>query len=162
MRAIAYVFMGSSCRRVSAAILAPSHDGGHAELRSRARRLPARSPGPQRPPPSPGASPCRPPPLPSFLVGCIPPVQLRRTDLDTGEVNQILIPCGATPEAACPPCARRAQGLRAEQCRDGWHLEHELDAPPPSPYYEQGIWLTLRPPYGGPPFRPEPERSPST
>jgi hypothetical protein len=26
--AIAYVFKGSSCRRVSAAILAPSHDGG--------------------------------------------------------------------------------------------------------------------------------------
>jgi hypothetical protein len=57
--------------------------------------------------------------------GCIRPVQLRRTNLDTGEVTQILIPCGSTFEAACPACAKRAQGLRAEQCRDGWHLEQE-------------------------------------
>jgi Replication initiator protein, pSAM2 len=50
--------------------------------------------------------------------GCIRPVQLRRTNLDTGEVTQILIPCGATLEATCPACARRAQSLRADQCRD--------------------------------------------
>lgn len=57
--------------------------------------------------------------------GCIRPVQLRRTNLDTGQLTQVLIPCGATFEAICPACAKRAQSLRAEQCRDGWHLETE-------------------------------------
>ena len=28
--------------------------------------------------------------------GCIRPVQLRRTDLTTGEVDQQIIPCGST------------------------------------------------------------------
>jgi hypothetical protein len=76
--------------------------------------------------------------------GCIRPVQLRRTNLDTGEVTQILIPCGATLEAVCPACAKRAQGLRAEQCRDGWHLEDEPSGPPPARDDEQEFWLTLR------------------
>jgi hypothetical protein len=76
--------------------------------------------------------------------GCIRPVQLRRTNLDTGEVTQILIPCGATLEATCPACAKRAQSLRAEQCRDGWHLEHEPDPQPPAPDDEQEFWLSLR------------------
>jgi hypothetical protein len=56
--------------------------------------------------------------------GCIRPVQMRRTSLDDGQVTHVLIPCGATLENACPACANRAQSLRAEQCRDGWHLEH--------------------------------------
>src|SRR5262250_2076655 len=74
--------------------------------------------------------------------GCIRPVQLRRTNLDTGEVTQVLIPCGSTLEAACPACAKRAQSLRAEQCRDGWHLEDEPSDPHPGPDDEQGFWLT--------------------
>jgi hypothetical protein len=76
--------------------------------------------------------------------GCIRPVQLRRTNLDTGEVTQVLIPCGSTLEAACPACAKRAQGLRAEQCRDGWHLEDEPPDPHPAPDDEQEFWLGLR------------------
>ena len=65
--------------------------------------------------------------------GCIRPVQLRRTNQDTGEVTQVLIPCGSTFETVCPACARRAQSLRAEQCRDGWHLEDEPpDHQPPA------------------------------
>jgi hypothetical protein len=76
--------------------------------------------------------------------GCIRPVQLRRTNLDSGEVTQILIPCGTTLETACPACAKRAQGLRAEQCRDGWHLEHEPCDPPQAPDDEQELWLALR------------------
>ena len=76
--------------------------------------------------------------------GCIRPVQLRRTDLDTGQVTQILIPCGATLEATCPACAKRARSLRAEQCRDGWHLENEPADPTPAPDDEQETWLTLR------------------
>jgi hypothetical protein len=56
----------------------------------------------------------------------------------------VLIPCGSTLETACPACARRAQGLRAEQCRDGWHLEDEPPDPHPAPDDEQEFWLTLR------------------
>jgi hypothetical protein len=76
--------------------------------------------------------------------GCIRPVQLRRTDLDTGEVTQVLIPCRSTLDTACPGCAKRAQGLRAEQCRDGWHLEDEPPDSHPSPDDEQQFWLSLR------------------
>jgi hypothetical protein len=56
---------------------------------------------------------------------CIRPVQLRKTNLDTGEVEQVLIPCGATLARVCPPCAERARVLRAAQCREGWRLEDE-------------------------------------
>ena len=41
---------------------------------------------------------------------CIRPVQLRRTNLDTGEVEQVLVPCGHTLASVCPSCAERAQG----------------------------------------------------
>jgi hypothetical protein len=76
--------------------------------------------------------------------GCIRPVQLRRTNADTGEVTQQIIPCGSTLEAVCPACAKRARNLRAEQCRDGWHLEDEPDPQPPVPDESQEFWLTLR------------------
>src|SRR5262249_7243255 len=76
--------------------------------------------------------------------GCIRPVQLRRTNLETGEVTQVLIPCGSTFETACPACAKRAQGLRAEQCRDGWHLEDEPRDAHPAPDDDQDQWLGLR------------------
>ena len=61
--------------------------------------------------------------------GCIRPVQLRRTDLDTGQVEQVIIPCGATLATLCPACADRARSLRAAQCREGWHLENEPIVP---------------------------------
>jgi hypothetical protein len=56
---------------------------------------------------------------------CIRPVQLRRRNLDTGEVDQVLVPCGHTLASACPACAERNKTLRAAQCREGWHLEDE-------------------------------------
>ena len=56
---------------------------------------------------------------------CLRPVQLRRTEIDTGHVEQVLIPCGHTLAAVCPSCAERARILRAAQCREGWHLDHE-------------------------------------
>ena len=65
--------------------------------------------------------------------GCIRPVQLRRTDLDTGQVEQVIVPCGATLATLCPACADRAKSLRAAQCREGWHLENEPIPPPPPP-----------------------------
>jgi hypothetical protein len=61
---------------------------------------------------------------------CIRPVQLRRTSLDTGEVDQVLVPCGHTLAHVCRSCAERARTLRAAQCREGWHLEDEPDLAP--------------------------------
>jgi hypothetical protein len=46
---------------------------------------------------------------------CIRPLQLRRTDLETGAVDQVLLPCGHTLAGVCPACARRAKTLRAAQ-----------------------------------------------
>ena len=71
---------------------------------------------------------------------CIRPVQLRQTNLDTGEVEQVLIPCGATSASVCPPCADRAKMLRTVQCREGWHLEEEPTADPHPPDDYQN-WL---------------------
>ena len=34
---------------------------------------------------------------------CLRPIQLRRTNTATGEVDQVLIPCGATLASICPP-----------------------------------------------------------
>ena len=78
------------------------------------------------------------------LGGCLRPVQLRRTDIVTGEVTQVMIPCGTTLASICPPCAERAKELRAAQCREGWHLETEPDLTPPGPDETQEHWLTLR------------------
>jgi hypothetical protein len=71
--------------------------------------------------------------------GCIRPVQLRRTDLATGETEQVLVPCGHTLASVCPACAERAKNLRMAQCREGWHLEHE-PAPGPDPASDTQKW----------------------
>lgn len=71
---------------------------------------------------------------------CIRPVQLRKTNLDTGDVEQVMIPCGATLASVCPPCAERAKILRAQQCREGWHLE---DEPIPDPHPPTEAQLSL-------------------
>ena len=64
---------------------------------------------------------------------CLRPVQLRRTDVSTGRVEQILVPCGHTLASVCAPCAERAKVLRAAQCREGWHLDHEPVIDPDDP-----------------------------
>ncbi|GAA4939205.1 replication initiator [Actinoplanes utahensis] len=56
---------------------------------------------------------------------CIRPVALRRTDLATGKTELVDLPCGATLEAKCPPCAKRARRLRQVQIREGWHRSDE-------------------------------------
>jgi hypothetical protein len=76
--------------------------------------------------------------------GCVRPVQLRRTDIATGQVEQVLVPCGHTLAAVCPACAERAKTLRAAQCRDGWHLDHEPVTAPDVPDDEQRMWVELR------------------
>jgi replication initiator protein RepSA len=65
--------------------------------------------------------------------GCTRPVQLRGTNLDTGEVEQVMVPCRATLASICAPCAERNQILRAAQCREGWHLEQEPIIQPAAP-----------------------------
>ena len=75
---------------------------------------------------------------------CIRPVQLRRTDLDTGEMGHVLIPCGHTLAHVCPACAERAKTLRAVQCREGWHLEDEPDLSPDPATDDQQWWVVLR------------------
>ena len=75
---------------------------------------------------------------------CIRPVQLRRTNLDTGAVEQVLVPCGHTLAAVCPACAERARALRAAQCREGWHLEAEPVLEPDEPTEDQKWWVEKR------------------
>jgi hypothetical protein len=75
---------------------------------------------------------------------CIRPIQLRRTNRDTGEVDTVLVPCGNTLASVCPACAERAKTLRAAQCREGWHLEDEPDLDPDPASEDQKWWLTLR------------------
>ncbi len=72
--------------------------------------------------------------------GCIRPVQLRRTNLDTGQAEQVMVPCGATLADLCPACAERTRNLRAVQCREGWHCEDEpvAQAAPPDDWQ---AWL---------------------
>jgi hypothetical protein len=75
---------------------------------------------------------------------CQRPVQLRRTEIDTGHVEQVLIPCGHTLATVCPPCAERARILRATQCREGWHLDHEPAIDPDPATTEQRALVTDR------------------
>ena len=75
---------------------------------------------------------------------CLRPIQLRRTNTATGEVDQVLIPCGATLASICPPCAERAKNLRAAQCREGWHLDTEPIPPAPPPDEVQAMWVEHR------------------
>jgi hypothetical protein len=75
---------------------------------------------------------------------CIRPVQLRRTDTTTGQVEQVLVPCGHTLASVCAPCAERAKNLRAAQCREGWHLDHEPVTEPDDPDETQRWWVEKR------------------
>ncbi len=75
---------------------------------------------------------------------CIRPVQLRRTNLDTGTVEQVLVPCGHTLASVCPACAERAKALRAAQCREGWHLESEPVIQPDQATEDQKWWIEKR------------------
>jgi hypothetical protein len=76
--------------------------------------------------------------------GCVRSIQLRHTDATTGQVDQVLVPCGHTLAAVCPACAERAKALRAAQCREGWHLDREPITEPDKPDDEQRMWVELR------------------
>ena len=74
---------------------------------------------------------------------CIRPVTLRVTDTDTGRVEYVDVPCQATREDVCPPCATRARALRIAQCREGWHADTEPWRPRPTTPREHDL-LTHR------------------
>ncbi|HEV2450929.1 MAG TPA: replication initiator [Streptosporangiaceae bacterium] len=76
--------------------------------------------------------------------GCVRPVQLRRTDITTGQVEQVLVPCGHTLASVCPSCADRAKTLRAAQCREGWHLDTEPIVQADEPDDVQRMWVEKR------------------
>jgi hypothetical protein len=75
---------------------------------------------------------------------CIRPIQLRRTDLDTRAIEQVLVPCGHTLASVCPACAERAKALRATQCREGWHLDAEPVLEPDAATEDQKWWVEKR------------------
>jgi Replication initiator protein, pSAM2 len=75
---------------------------------------------------------------------CVRPVTLRRTDLGTGETELIDLPCGATREDKCPPCAKRAKRLRQVQIREGWHRTDEPNPGPDPATEEQKALIRLR------------------
>lgn len=56
---------------------------------------------------------------------CIRPVVREVYDTETQSSQLIPIPCGATKDSKCPPCAQRSRRLRMQQCREGWHLTAE-------------------------------------
>jgi hypothetical protein len=56
---------------------------------------------------------------------CVRPLVMRTLDRDTGVSDYVAVPCKSTLESQCPTCAKKARLLRIEQCRGGWHLDHE-------------------------------------
>ena len=75
---------------------------------------------------------------------CVRPVPMRRTDLASGDSEMVYLPCGHTLGSVCPPCAERTRTLRAQQCREGWHLEQEPVIERADPDEEQRFWGALR------------------
>jgi hypothetical protein len=63
---------------------------------------------------------------------CVRPLLRKVTDRQSGAVHQLVIPCGSTRDAVCPPCAGKAVRLRRQQCAEGWHLTDDpLDGDQP-------------------------------
>ncbi|MFF3853036.1 replication initiator [Micromonospora sp. NPDC002575] len=73
---------------------------------------------------------------------CVRPLAMRRTDLDTGLTEVIDLPCGATREDKCPPCAKKNRRLRQAQIREGWHRDDEpLPGPQPATEAQKSLIL---------------------
>ncbi|MFJ1458065.1 replication initiator [Nocardia sp. N2S4-5] len=75
---------------------------------------------------------------------CVRPMVLKRIDTTTGRHEFIPVPCGATLESVCRPCARKSQRLRMMQCREGWHLDAEPDTSPRAPHPDQEHLIAYR------------------
>ncbi|MFF5171903.1 replication initiator [Micromonospora sp. NPDC000089] len=73
---------------------------------------------------------------------CARPLAMRRTDLDTGLTEIIDLPCGATREDKCGPCAKKNRRLRQAQIREGWHRDDEpLPGPEPATEAQKSLIL---------------------
>ena len=75
---------------------------------------------------------------------CVRPVILQQTDTVTGGKSFVPVPCGATRESVCAPCARKYKALRKAQCREGWHLTEEPRIAGSEPGDEQQDLLAIR------------------
>src|SRR5215212_4749127 len=75
---------------------------------------------------------------------CVRPLPLRRINPATGEIVILDLACGSTRSTVCPSCANRARKLRAQQCREGWHLHEEPDLTPDPATPEQKLLVTDR------------------
>ncbi|TDE12699.1 replication initiation protein [Jiangella asiatica] len=62
---------------------------------------------------------------------CVRPILQHVTDTLTGTTRTVVIACGATRAKVCPSCADTARRLRIQQCREGWHLDHDPPRPEP-------------------------------
>ncbi len=78
--------------------------------------------------------------------GCIRPVSSCAAPTSPpARSNRSSSPAERRWSTRCPACAERAKSLRAQQCREGWHLEDEPGPRPARPRRPPGkTWLTLR------------------
>lgn len=75
---------------------------------------------------------------------CVRPLVMGTVNLDTGATDYVAVPCKSTIESQCPTCAKKARLLRIQQCREGWHLDHEPVQPPNLPTSGQTALLRSR------------------
>ncbi|PVB31741.1 replication initiator [Mycobacteroides abscessus] len=75
---------------------------------------------------------------------CVRPLVMGTLNLDTGATDYVAVPCKSTVQSQCPTCAKKARVVRMQQCREGWHLDHEPVQPPNQPSGEQTALLRSR------------------
>ncbi|WP_459549362.1 replication initiator [Nocardia sp. X0981] len=75
---------------------------------------------------------------------CTRPLIMKVFDPEAGRNNYIGVPCKATLESVCAPCAMRNKFLRITQCREGWHLDKEPVLAPQDPTEAQTGLLAAR------------------
>ncbi|MGW0182850.1 replication initiator, partial [Nocardia sp. NPDC003345] len=75
---------------------------------------------------------------------CTRPLIMKVFDPEIGTNRYVGVPCKATLESVCKPCALRNKFLRATQCREGWHLDHEPEHDPQDPTPTQTDLMTAR------------------
>ncbi|MEU4316623.1 replication initiator [Nocardia sp. NPDC024068] len=75
---------------------------------------------------------------------CTRPLIMKVFDPEVGRNNYVGVPCKATLESVCAPCAMRNKFLRVTQCREGWHLDAEPVVEQRDPTDAQTDLLTAR------------------
>lgn len=75
---------------------------------------------------------------------CTRPVIMKVFDPEIGKNSYVGVPCKATLESVCQPCAMRNKFLRVTQCREGWHLDKEPVTDQHEPTAGQTDLLTAR------------------